>query len=64
METIFLFPTNPDIVISKLLVEIGDTIVECKVMEKGAAVEKYDDAVSAGHTAILLQEKEEEKDVL
>jgi hypothetical protein len=37
IETTFLFPTNSEIVISKLVAEVGDKLIECKVMEREKA---------------------------
>lgn len=33
-------------------------------MEKDKAREKYDDALASGNTAVLLQEKEDDKEML
>jgi hypothetical protein len=57
-------PTDPDAVVSKLFVKIDDKLVESKIMEKEKAKEEYDDAIASGHSAALMQESEEDKDLL
>eukprot|EP00347_Sterkiella_histriomuscorum_P005979 403354535 len=64
VEATYSFPTDPDIIVSKLQIELGDRIVEGKIMEKQQAREKYDDAIAGGNAAVLVQEKEKNKDLL
>eukprot|EP00347_Sterkiella_histriomuscorum_P014103 403362158 len=64
VEATYSFPTDPDIIVSKLQIELGDRIVEGKVMEKQQAREKYDDAIAGGNAAVLVQEKEKNKDLI
>jgi Vault protein inter-alpha-trypsin domain len=49
-----MFPTSVDIIISKMSINIGDRIVEGKVMDKNQAQVKYDDALAGGKGAVLL----------
>ena len=66
VEATYQFPTDPDqnTVVSRVLFEIGDKQVESKVIERVKAQEKYDDAISAGNAAVLVEESEKDKDVL
>jgi Ca-activated chloride channel family protein len=64
VEAKYSFPTDPDIIVSKLRIELGDREVEGKVMEKGKAQEKYDDAIAGGNAAVMVKEKEENHDLL
>ena len=53
VECTFDYPITPTSCISRLTAQIGDKIVEGLVQEKEVAKEKYDDAIAAGHTAVL-----------
>jgi Ca-activated chloride channel family protein len=66
VEATYMFPTDPDqhTVVSKLLIEMDDKIVEGKVFEKEKAKEKYEDALAGGHAAVMVQEHEKEPDLL
>ena len=64
LEETFLFPIDPDVVVSKLIIEIDDKVIEGKIIEKGKAKEKYEDAIASGNSAVLVQEDSERKDVL
>ena len=44
---------------SKLKATIGDREVECLIWEKEEAKEKYDDAIAAGHAAVLGDKKKD-----
>ena len=44
---------------SKLKATIGDREVECLIREKEEAKEKYDDAIAAGHAAVLGDKKKD-----
>lgn len=44
-----------------MVIEIGDKVIEGKIMEKQKAQEKYDDAIASGNTATLLNESEEKE---
>ena len=49
IEALLELPNNPDLVISKLKVKVGDTEIRAQVQEKQKARERYEDAVAAGH---------------
>lgn len=47
-----------------MVIRIGDREIVSKIMPKEKAQEKYDDAVSSGKGAAMLQENEKFKDLL
>ena len=49
IEAVLEMPNNPDLVIAKLRIKVGETEIEAKVQEKQKAKEKYEDAVAGGH---------------
>ena len=49
-------PIHQEYGISKLVIQVGDNVIEGKILEKQKAQEKYDDAVASGHTAAIAQE--------
>ena len=46
-------PLREDFALMKLDIRIGDRQIEGKILPKGKAQEKYDDAIAAGHTSAL-----------
>ena len=64
MEVNLKFPTEIDYILSNLTIQIGDNIVEGKIMKKKKVQEKYEDAIAAGNTAVMAEEKEDEPDVV
>jgi hypothetical protein len=61
---VFTFPSDPEYVISKMLIKLGDKTIESKVMDQAKAAEKFDDAVSGGNAAAMLTQKKDQKDLL
>lgn len=55
-------PSNPDLVIAKMRIKVGDKEITGVVKEKYRAREIYDDAVAGGHQAGLLQMKDQEEE--
>ncbi|TNV85496.1 hypothetical protein FGO68_gene972 [Halteria grandinella] len=55
-------PSNPDLVISQMKIKVGDVEITGVIKNKEKAKEMFEDAVSRGHQAGLLQMKEEEED--
>ena len=53
IETSFSFPTDPSVLISKMLIKIGDNEIEAKIMEREKAEKKYEDAIAKGNTAAM-----------
>jgi Ca-activated chloride channel homolog len=64
VEATYQFPADPDSVVSRVRIELGDKVVEGKVHSKEKAQEKYDDALAGGHAAVMVQEDEKDKDLL
>lgn len=64
MEATYQFPTDPDSVVSRLRIELGEKVVEGRVQEKEKAQERYEDAIAAGDAAVMVQEDEKDKDLL
>ena len=58
VEATYQVPTDPESVVSRILIELGDRIVEGWVHEKEKAYEKYDDDLAGGNTAIMVKEDE------
>ena len=55
-------PNNPDLIISKLKVKVGEKEVNAQVQEKDKAKQKYEDAIAAGHQAVMLGQKEDHEE--
>lgn len=49
------FPCDKKTIVTKVIADIDDRVVEAKVDKKEKAEEKYDDAVAKGHTATLVE---------
>ncbi len=49
IEALLELPNNPDLIIGKLKIKVGEKEVRAQVQAKDKAKEKYDDAISAGH---------------
>ena len=64
VEATYQFPTDPESVVSRVLIELGDRVVEGRVHEKEKAQEKYDDAIAGGDAVVMVQEDEKDKDLL
>ena len=59
----FKFPKEKDVVISKMLIHVGDKIIQAKVMGDEDASEKYEDAIAGGHTAAMVSDIRENVDL-
>lgn len=62
IEALLEMPSNPDLVIAKMKIKVGETEIVGTVKEKESARETYDDAIAGGHSAGLLEMKEEEEE--
>ncbi len=49
LEATLEMPSNPDLVIGKMKIRIGEQEITSEVKEKEKAKEMYEDAVSRGH---------------
>ena len=51
-------------IVSKLVIQIGERVVEGKILEREQAQEKYDDAIAGGNAAVLVEENKKNKDLI
>ena len=58
LEISFQFPKEPNSIIGKMSISIGDRFIQAKVMEKYKAQQKYDDATAAGNFSGMLKESQ------
>uniref|UniRef100_A0A3B3S8P5 VIT domain-containing protein n=1 Tax=Paramormyrops kingsleyae TaxID=1676925 RepID=A0A3B3S8P5_9TELE len=63
VEAVFIFPMESNATIYSFVARIGDVEIKAQVKEKAQAQEEYDDAVSSGQQAFLLEESDESSDV-
>ncbi|KAG9331962.1 hypothetical protein JZ751_016319, partial [Albula glossodonta] len=63
LEAIFVFPLEADAALCHFSAKIGETEVVAELQEKQKAREQYDDALSSGQQAFLLEESSESSDV-
>ncbi|XP_061072865.1 von Willebrand factor A domain-containing protein 5A-like isoform X2 [Conger conger] len=63
LEAIFVFPLEGETALCHFSAKIGETEVVAELQEKQKAKEQYDDAISSGQQAFLLEESEESPDV-
>ncbi|KAK0156256.1 von Willebrand factor A domain-containing protein 5A [Merluccius polli] len=63
IEAIFVFPLPSDAAVCHFSAKIGQSEVVAEVREKQKAREEYDDALSSGQQAFLLEESEQSPDM-
>ncbi|XP_040901621.1 von Willebrand factor A domain-containing protein 5A-like isoform X3 [Toxotes jaculatrix] len=63
IEAVFVFPLPRDAAVCHFSAKIGQTEIVAEVKEKQQAREEYDDALSSGQQAFLLEESEESPDI-
>ncbi|XP_058263693.1 von Willebrand factor A domain-containing protein 5A-like isoform X2 [Hemibagrus wyckioides] len=63
LEAVFVFPMPSGASLCQFSAKIADQEIVAEVQEKQEAREQYDDAVSSGEQAFLLEESEESADV-
>ncbi|XP_038129090.1 von Willebrand factor A domain-containing protein 5A-like [Cyprinodon tularosa] len=63
IEAVFVFPLPGDAAVCHFSAQVGKTQIVAKVKEKQEAKEEYDDALSSGQQAFLLEESEESPDI-
>uniref|UniRef100_A0A667Z957 Uncharacterized protein n=1 Tax=Myripristis murdjan TaxID=586833 RepID=A0A667Z957_9TELE len=63
LEAVFVFPMPADAAVCHFSAKIGQTQVVAEVQEKQKAREEYDDALSSGQQAFLLEESEQSPDI-
>ncbi|CAI5693947.1 unnamed protein product [Oreochromis niloticus] len=63
LEAVFVFPLPGDAAVCHFSAEIGQTQIVAEVKEKQKAREEYDDALSSGQQAFLLEESDQSPDI-
>ncbi|XP_060929300.1 von Willebrand factor A domain-containing protein 5A-like isoform X2 [Limanda limanda] len=63
LEAVFVFPLPGDAAVCHFSAQIGQTQIVAEVKEKQKAREDYDDALSSGQQAFLLEESEQSPDI-
>ncbi|KAG7483968.1 hypothetical protein MATL_G00043990 [Megalops atlanticus] len=63
VEAIFTFPMDSSASVYRFLARIGGTEIEAQLRERQEAQEQYDDALSSGQQAFLLEESAESSDI-
>ncbi|XP_077964156.1 von Willebrand factor A domain-containing protein 5A isoform X1 [Gasterosteus aculeatus] len=63
LEAVFVFPLPGDAAVCHFSATVGQTEIVAEVKEKQRAREEYDDALSSGQQAFLLEESEQSPDV-
>ncbi|MCF8003525.1 MAG: VIT and VWA domain-containing protein [Chromatiaceae bacterium] len=59
IEAVYSFPLPVEATLLSLQVQIGERILTGRIQERTKARESYEDAVTDGHTAVLLEKLEE-----
>ncbi|XP_061574904.1 von Willebrand factor A domain-containing protein 5A-like isoform X1 [Cololabis saira] len=63
LEAVFVFPLPADAAVCHFSAKVGQTHVVAEVKEKQQAREEYDDALSSGQQAFLLEESDQSPDI-
>ncbi|XP_067236412.1 von Willebrand factor A domain-containing protein 5A-like isoform X1 [Chanodichthys erythropterus] len=63
LEALFVFPLPADAAVCHFSAKIGEQEIVAEVQERETARDRYDDAVSSGQQAFLLEESKESPDV-
>uniref|UniRef100_A0A3Q4MVF7 von Willebrand factor A domain-containing protein 5A-like n=1 Tax=Neolamprologus brichardi TaxID=32507 RepID=A0A3Q4MVF7_NEOBR len=63
LEAVFVFPLPGDAAVCHFSAKIGQTQIVAEVKEKQKAHEDYDDALSSGQQAFLLEESDQSPDI-
>ncbi|KAM9318638.1 von Willebrand factor A domain-containing protein 5A-like [Pholidichthys leucotaenia] len=63
VEAVFVFPLPGDAAVCNFSAKIGQTEIVAEVKEKQKARDEYDDALSSGQQAFLLEESEQSPDI-
>ncbi|XP_063349380.1 von Willebrand factor A domain-containing protein 5A-like [Pelmatolapia mariae] len=63
LEAVFVFPLPGDAAVCHFSAKIGQTQIVAEVKEKQKAREEYDDALSCGQQAFLLEESDQSPDI-
>nr|XP_061828757.1 von Willebrand factor A domain-containing protein 5A-like [Nerophis lumbriciformis] len=63
IEAVFVFPLPGDAAVCHFSAKVGQTEIVAEVKEKQKARDEYDDALSSGQQAFLLEESEQSSDI-
>ncbi|XP_067223040.1 von Willebrand factor A domain-containing protein 5A-like isoform X3 [Chanodichthys erythropterus] len=63
LEAVFVFPLPADAAVCHFSAKIGEQEIVAELQDKESARDQYDDAVSSGQQAFLLEESDESSDV-
>ncbi|XP_039478332.1 von Willebrand factor A domain-containing protein 5A-like [Oreochromis aureus] len=63
LEAVFVFPLPGDAAVCHFSAQIGQTQIVAELKEKQKARQEYDDALSSGQQAFLLEESDESPDI-
>ena len=58
IEAVYTFPLPMDAVLTSLQVKIADRVLTAKILEKTQAEARYEEAITDGHTVVMLQKLE------
>ena len=58
IECVYELPIDQEIILTKLIIEINDKVIEANVTEKQDAREKYEDAVANGNFAVMAERQQ------
>uniref|UniRef100_A0A668U8Q0 VIT domain-containing protein n=1 Tax=Oreochromis aureus TaxID=47969 RepID=A0A668U8Q0_OREAU len=64
LEAVFVFPLPGDAAVCHFSAQVGQTQIVAELKEKQEARQEYDDALSSGQQAFLLEESDESPDVI
>jgi len=56
LEAIYIFPMSTRAAVHAMTMTVGDRLIDAEIREKQQAQQEYDDAISEGRTASLLQQ--------
>jgi len=62
IECTFEFPLEKTTVVSKLIAQIDDKVIEAKIKGKEEAKQEYDDAMASGNTAVYAERDKKKKE--
>ncbi|XP_038630728.1 von Willebrand factor A domain-containing protein 5A-like [Scyliorhinus canicula] len=63
VEAVFVFPMDSDAAVYNFQAVVDGKTIVAKIKEKEQAKDEYDDAISAGHEAFLLEEDSSSSDI-
>lgn len=63
IEAVYVFPMSSGVSITGLQISIDGQLIEAELKEREKARETYDDAISSGHGAYLMERSTESKDI-